>query len=219
MSSITETAQRLEAGRLIAIVRTKGPADLPAIAEAIAKGGIRAIEFTLNTPGALPGVQRTVAKLGSTALIGAGTVLTADDARRAAEAGAVFLVSPICSKELVDAAHANGCAVLPGAYTPTEIHAADALGADLIKLFPAGGLGPAYVREVLAPLGGIRLVPTGGVTAANAGAFLSAGAAALAVGASVCNPEWVAAKDYGAIEHAARALHEAVSAWERGESA
>ncbi len=217
MSTITETARQLETGRLIAIVRTKGAADLAAIAEAIARGGIGAIEFTLNSPGALAGVRQASAALGASALIGAGTVLTSDDASRAAEAGARFLVSPVCSKELIDAAHAGGCAVIPGAYTPTEIHAANVLGADLIKLFPAGGLGPAYVREVLAPLSGLRLVPTGGVTVANAGEFLSAGAAALAVGSSVCKPEWVAGKDYRAIEGAARALREAVSAWERGE--
>jgi len=215
MGNIIETAKRLESGRLIAIVRTKAPADLPAIAEAIAAGGITSIEFTLNTPGALAGIQRAVAALGAKALIGAGTVLTANDARRSAEAGAAFLVSPISSQELIEAAHASGCAVVPGAYTPTEIHAADLLGADLIKLFPAGGLGPAYLREVLAPLGPLKLVPTGGVTAQNVGAFLDAGAAALAVGTSVCKPEWVATKDYRAIEGAARALREAVTAWEQ----
>ncbi len=215
MANIGETAKRLEAGRLIAIVRTKAAADLPAIAEAIAAGGITSIEFTLNTPGALAGIQQAAAALGTRALIGAGTVLTGEEVRRAADAGAAFLVSPVCSKELVEAAHGAGCAVVPGAYTPTEIHAVDLLGADLIKLFPAGGLGPAYVREVLAPLGPLKLVPTGGVTTQNAGTFLGAGAAALAVGSSVCKPEWVVAKDYRAIEHAARALREAVTAWER----
>ncbi len=215
MNEIVEVTRRLASGRLIAIVRTKAAADLPALAAAIAAGGITSIEFTLNSPGALAGIQRASAELGGRALIGAGTVLTAEEARRAADAGAAFLVSPICSKELVDAGHASGCAVVPGAYTPTEIHAADLLGADLIKLFPAGGLGPAYVREVLAPLGRVKLVPTGGVTAQTVGAFLDAGAAALAVGTSVCKPEWVVAKDYRAIEGAARALREAVSAWER----
>jgi len=217
MGTIVDTTCRLESGRLIAIVRVKAPADLPAIAEAIAAGGIDAIEFTLNSPGALDGIAQAANRFGDRAVIGAGTVLTTDDARRAAEAGARFLVSPISSKELIDAAHAHNCAILPGAYTPTEIHAAHALGADLIKLFPAAGLGPGYVREVLAPMEFLKLVPTGGVTAENAGTFLSAGAAALALGSSVCKPEWVAAKDYAAMERAARAMRDAVAAWERGE--
>lgn len=217
MGTIANTARRLETGRLIAIVRVKTHTDLPAIAEAIAAGGIDAIEFTLNSPGALDGIAQAAARLVDRAIIGAGTVLTAEVARHAAAAGARFLVSPISSQELIEMAHAHNCAILPGAYTPTEIHAAYKLGADLIKLFPAGGLGPGYVREVLAPMEHLKLVPTGGVTIENAGTFLSAGAAALAIGSSVCKPEWVAAKDYRAIEHAARALREAVAAWERGE--
>lgn len=217
MGTIADTARQLESGRLIAIVRVKTPTDLPAIAEAIAAGGIEAIEFTMNSPGALEGIAEAAKRVAGRAIIGAGTVMTADVARRAAAAGARFLVSPISSKDLVEAAHAHDCAILPGAYTPTEIHAAHALGADLIKLFPAGGLGPGYVREVLAPMEYLKLVPTGGVTAENAGTFLSAGAAALALGTSVCKPEWVAAKDYAAMERAARALREAVAAWERGD--
>lgn len=217
MGTIADTARQLESGRLIAIVRVKTPADLPAIAEAIAAGGIGAIEFTMNSPGALEGIAEAAKRLAGRAIIGAGTVMTGEVAGRAAAAGARFIVSPISSKELIDAAHAHDCAILPGAYSPTEIHAAHALGADLIKLFPAAGLGPSYVREVLAPMDFLKLVPTGGVTVENAGTFLSAGAAALALGSSVCKPEWVAAKDYAAIERSARAMRDAVAAWERGE--
>lgn len=213
---IHAVAERLEAGRLIAIVRVRTETDLPAIAEAILRGGITAIEFTLNTPGALAAVMQCTKAFGRDALIGAGTVLRPEDVWKAAEASASFLVSPIADQALVAAAHRSGCAILPGAYTPTEIALAHAWGGDLIKLFPAGGLGPGYVREVLAPLDDIKLVPTGGVTPQNAGAFLDAGAAALAVGSSVCKPEWVAAKDYAAIESAARTLRESVAAWEKG---
>lgn len=217
MGNHADTARRLESGRLIAIVRVKAAADLPAIAEAIAAGGITAIEFTLNSPGALDGIAEAAKRLADHAIIGAGTVMTGEVAKRAAAAGARFIVSPISSKDLIDAAHACDCAILPGAYTPTEIHTAHALGADLIKLFPAAGLGPNYVREVLAPMEFLKLVPTGGVTVENAGTFLSAGAAALAIGTSVCKPEWVAAKDYAAMERAARAMRGAVTAWEQGD--
>ncbi len=214
--TIHDTAERLETGRLIAIVRVKTVTDLPAIAEAILAGGIFSIEFTLNTPGALKAIEACVESCGNDALIGAGTVLSPGDVWKAAEAGARFLVSPIADQALIAAAHRSGCAILPGAYTPTEIALAHAWGGNLIKLFPAAGLGPAYVREVLAPLEHIKLVPTGGVTPENAGMFLNAGAAALAVGSSVCKAEWVAARDYGAITREARALRTAVDAWEKG---
>jgi 2-dehydro-3-deoxyphosphogluconate aldolase/(4S)-4-hydroxy-2-oxoglutarate aldolase len=214
--SIHETAERLEAGRLIAIVRVKTDADLPAIARAILDGGISSIEFTLNSPGALDAIGACVKSLGKAALIGAGTVLRPEDVWKAAEARAAFVVSPIADQSMIAAAQRSGCAILPGAYTPTEIALAHAWGGNLIKLFPAKGLGPSYVREVLAPLEHIKLVPTGGVTPENAAMFLNAGAAALAVGSSVCRPEWVAARDYAAITRAALALRAAVDAWEKG---
>lgn len=213
---IHETAERIERGRLIAIVRVKFDTNLPAIAEAILRGGIDAIEFTLNTLGAIAAIAECTKAFGHDAIIGAGTVIRPEDVWKAAEADAAFLVSPVSDQALIAAAHRSGCAILPGAYTPTEIALAHAWGGNLIKLFPAGGLGPAYVREVLAPLEHIKLVPTGGVTPANAAAFLEAGAAALAVGSSVVKPEWVAAKDYAAITAAARALRDAVTAWESG---
>lgn len=202
--------------RLIAIVRVKTEADLPTIAAAIRRGGIEAIEFTMNSPDALGAIRACAQSMDGNTLIGAGTVLTPAQAIDAAQAGARFLVSPVVDPDVIEAAHAAGCAAVPGAYTPTEMAQADGFGADLIKLFPASGLGAAYVRDVLAPLQHIKLVPTGGVSAENAGAYLDAGAAALAVGTSVTRPEWVAAKDYDAMEQAARALRDAVAAWQKG---
>jgi 2-dehydro-3-deoxyphosphogluconate aldolase/(4S)-4-hydroxy-2-oxoglutarate aldolase len=209
-----DRAEAILAGRLIAIVRLRHAADLPAIAEAIARGGITAIEFTLNTPGALEAVDAARGTLGGDVLIGAGTVTTEPEAMAAANAGAQFLVSPITNAGVIATGQAAGCPVLPGAYTPTEIAQAMALEAELIKLFPASQLGPSYVREVLAPLDSARLVPTGGVRVDNVATYLDAGAAALAVGSSVCKPEWVEARDYNAIEAAARSFREAVTSWE-----
>jgi len=211
---IHETAERLERGKLIAIVRVKADTDLPPIADAILEGGIDAIEFTLNTPGALGAITTCAKSFGKDALIGAGTVIRPEDVWKAAEAEAAFLVSPVADQALIAAAHRSGCAILPGAYTPTEIALAHAWGGNLIKLFPAGGLGPAYVREVLAPLEHIKLVTTGGVRPENASAFLSAGATALAVGSNIVRPEWVEARNYAAITSAASAMRDAVTAWE-----
>lgn len=208
-------AEAIVAGRLVAIVRVRHETDLPAIADAIARGSITAIEFTLNTPGALEALETTRERLGGDVLIGAGTVMMESEAMAAVNAGAQFLVSPITDAGVIATGQAAGCPVLPGAYTPTEIAQAMALEAELVKLFPASQLGPAYVREVLAPLDTARLVPTGGVRVDNVAAYLDAGAAALAVGSSVCKPEWVEARDYNAIEAAARSFRDAVIAWEK----
>lgn len=205
--------------KLIAIVRVKGQENLPEIAAALRRGGIAAIEFTLNSPGALEALRACAQRFGDDTLLGAGTVLSPRDAVAAAEAGARFLVSPVLDPDVIEAAHANGCAMLPGAFTPTEIAQADALGADLVKLFPAGRLGPEYVREVLAPLDHVRLVPTGGVRVENVAAYLDAGAAALAIGSSLARPDWVVGRNYEAMEAAARSFREAVNAWNPGDAA
>ncbi|MCH8204093.1 MAG: bifunctional 4-hydroxy-2-oxoglutarate aldolase/2-dehydro-3-deoxy-phosphogluconate aldolase [Candidatus Hydrogenedentes bacterium] len=194
---------------VIAIIRLQDGEHLCETAEAVYAGGIRAIEFTLNTPGALEAIQTCRDAMGD-AIIGAGTVLSALDAEAAIDAGAEIIVSPDTKAEVIEVAHRRGAVAVPGAYTPTEIARAMELGADLIKLFPAKGLGPDYVREVLAPLENARLVPTGGVTVDNAGAYLKAGAAALAVGGGIVNNALVASGDFDAIARNARAFREAV---------
>jgi len=210
--------EHLTATKLIAIVRVTQETektDLPAVAQALVHGGIHAVEFTLNSPGALDAIGHARSRLRNETLVGAGTVRSEDEAMAAINAGAQFLISPITSPGVIAAGHAAGIPVLPGAYTPTEIAQGIALGAGLVKLFPAGNLGPAYVREVLAPLDAARLVPTGGVRVENVSDYLDAGAAALAVGAGVCRPEWVETHDYERIERAAQAFRDAVTAWEK----
>ncbi|MCH8204076.1 MAG: bifunctional 4-hydroxy-2-oxoglutarate aldolase/2-dehydro-3-deoxy-phosphogluconate aldolase [Candidatus Hydrogenedentes bacterium] len=194
---------------VIAIVRLADRERLLKTAEAIYEGGVRVIEFTLNTPGALDAIRSCRDAMGD-AIIGAGTVLSAEDAEAALDAGAEIIVAPDTKAMVVETARGRGAVAIPGAYTPTEIARAMELGADLIKLFPAKGLGPEYVREVLAPLDGARLVPTGGVTVDNAGAYLEAGAAALAVGGGIVNNALVASGDFDAIARNARAYREAV---------
>ena len=198
----------IESG-LLSIIRLERGDRLKETAEAVYAGGVRVIEFTLNTPGALEAIRSCRETMGD-AIIGAGTVLSAQDAEAAIDAGAEIVVSPDTKAEVVEIAHRRGAVAIPGAYTPTEIAHAMELGADLIKLFPAKGLGPDYVREVLAPLENARLVPTGGVTVDNAAAYLEAGAAALAVGGGIVNNALVASGDFDAIARNARAFREAV---------
>jgi len=196
---------------VIAIVRLHDASKLVPAAEALYAGGIRVIEFTLNSPGALNAITSSRHALPK-AIIGAGTVRSADDAKAATDAGAQIIVAPDTKPEVIEATHAGQAAAIPGAYTPTEIAAAMDFGADLVKLFPAKGLGPGYVREVLAPLDDARLVPTGGVSVDNVTAYFAAGAAAVAVGGSLVNNALADAGDFDAVTANARAIQEAVDA-------
>lgn len=197
-------------GGIIAIVRLKDGGPLERVADAIVKGGICAVEFTLNTPGAIKGIKRARRALGSDALIGAGTVLDRDAARMALDAGAEFLVAPDFNPEVVAAAHEAGKVAVPGAFTPTEIAAALHAQADLIKLFPAAFLGPEYVKAIAAPLSNARLVPTGGVTLENIGEYVRAGAAAVAIGGSLVSDYHVQHDEYGVITETARLYKKAL---------
>jgi 2-dehydro-3-deoxyphosphogluconate aldolase/(4S)-4-hydroxy-2-oxoglutarate aldolase len=148
--------------------------------------------------------------LGPRALVGVGTVLDAATCRAATDAGARFVVSPICRAELVTAAHAAGCPVMLGAYTPTEAQLAHEAGADFIKIFPADGLGPAYIKALRAPLPHLRIVPTGGVDLETVGPFLKAGCAALGVGSSLVSAQILREKNWAELTRLAQAFVAAV---------
>jgi 2-dehydro-3-deoxyphosphogluconate aldolase / (4S)-4-hydroxy-2-oxoglutarate aldolase len=177
-----ELDDALSAHRAVAILRAAHSRHLLAAAEALNAEGFRVLEFPLTTPGALDAIRAARRRLAGEALVGAGTVLTADDARAAVEAGAQLLVSPALCPEAVAVGIQAGVAVLPGAFTPTEILAAEAAGARLVKLFPTAMLGPEYLAALRQPLPDIRIIPTGGVCLANARGWLAAGAAALGLG-------------------------------------
>lgn len=170
-------------GRVIAILRGIEPSRLPALVRALAGSGIRAIEVTLNSPGALASIEGLRVDAGDRGVVvGAGTVLDRRSAMDAVSAGATFLVAPHVDPSTIAWAVDHGIPVLPGAMTPTEILVAWSAGASAVKLFPASIVGPAFVREMRGPLGDVPLVPTGGITAASAAAFIAAGAIAVGVG-------------------------------------
>jgi 2-dehydro-3-deoxyphosphogluconate aldolase/(4S)-4-hydroxy-2-oxoglutarate aldolase len=178
---LNAVARRISARRVVAILRCAEPVR---VGTAVIEGGVDVVEVPLNVPGALSAISSLSSSFPA-ALVGAGTVLSAADARAALDAGARFLLSPVLRPEVIDAAHAAGAAAVPGAFTPTEIDACIRAGADLVKLFPADRLAPADLRTLLAALPGARLVPTGGITAANAAAWLAAGAVAVGVGGAL----------------------------------
>ena len=185
MSAKSDIISRLLDPGIIAIVRTKRPDQVVPLAEALVAGGVIAVEVTMTTPNAIAAIREAKQKLGDRALIGVGTVLDVATCRAAIEAGAQFVVSPIVRPELVPVCHAAGVPVMLGAYTPTEAQLAHEAGADFVKIFPADGLGPKYIRNLLAPLPHLRIVPTGGVDLNTIADFLKAGCAAVGAGGSL----------------------------------
>ena len=197
---------------IIAIVRTQQAAQVEPLFEALIAGGVRAIEITMTTPNALAAIREAREKIGERALIGVGTVLEADTCRAAIAAGAEFVVTPICRTELVAVAHAAGCPIMLGAYTPTEAQLAHEAGADFIKVFPADGLGPGYIKALRAPLPHLRIVPTGGVDVHNVADFLKAGCVALGVGSALVSAKILQEADWPELTRRASALVKAVRA-------
>jgi len=181
---------------IIAVVRAQQAAQVLPLSEALIAGGVRVIEITMTTPNALAAIREAREKLGERALIGVGTVLDADTCRAAIAAGAEFVVTPICRPELVAIAHAAGCPIMLGAYTPTEAQLAHEAGADFIKIFPADSLGAGYIKALRAPLPHLRIVPTGGVDVQNVADFLKAGCAALGVGSSLVSTKILQEADW-----------------------
>jgi 2-dehydro-3-deoxyphosphogluconate aldolase / (4S)-4-hydroxy-2-oxoglutarate aldolase len=153
------------------------------VVEALVAGGIRIVEVTLDSDGALETIGRWRGIRELTVL--AGTVRTPADAEAAVTAGADACVAPALVPETVERCRQLGVPIVPGALTPSEIEAAQALGAQLIKLFPGRLVGPGYVRDVLAPLAEVPLLVTGGVDFSNAREFIDAGAVAVGVGSAL----------------------------------
>jgi 2-dehydro-3-deoxyphosphogluconate aldolase/(4S)-4-hydroxy-2-oxoglutarate aldolase len=207
-----ETLARILDTGVVAVVRLRSPAGLLQVAAAVEAGGVVAIEFTMTTPGALDALAAATAAMGDRVVLGAGTVLDGATARAAIRAGARFLVAPTIAREMITAGRDGGVVVIPGAYTPTEILAAWELGADIVKVFPATGLGPGFIRDVLAPLPEVLLMPSGGVDVSTVGAFVEAGAAAISVGGRLVDPGAVARGDFDLITQRAGAFRAAVVA-------
>ena len=185
MRSKSEIISQLLNPGIIAVVRAKSADQVLPLTEALLAGGVIAVEITMTTPNAIAAIREASQKFGTRALIGVGTVLDTTTCRDAIEAGAQFVVSPITRPEIAQAARAADRPVMLGAYTPTEAQLAYEAGADFIKIFPADGLGPNYIKSLRAPLPHLRIVPTGGVDLYNVADFLKAGCAALGVGSSL----------------------------------
>ena len=204
-------AASIEEARVSAIIRTGDQALAQKAMEAAIQGGFRMIEFTLTTPGALQLVERFAA--GGELIVGAGTVLTTEQARSAVSAGARFLVSPIADPEVIHAAAALGVPVIPGAYTPTEMQTAHRLGADFIKVFPAPAGGVSFIEAIRGPLPHLKLFPTAGVTPENLIEFLNAGCAGVGFVRALFDPRDLASGNFEAVRERAARIMRTLAEW------
>lgn len=209
----SQILQLINHHRIVAILRLDDLSRAASISSSLAAGGIVVQEFTLTNPDALRVVSQVKKELAeiATVAIGIGSVRTRDEAERAMEAGADFIVSPVTRTEIIECCVAAGVAVMPGAMTPTEIATAWEAGADMVKVFPARGLGPNYIKDVLAPMPYLKLMPTGGVDLKNMQSYFEAGAVAVGIGGNMIDSVAIARGDWNKVTDTARQYAEAAS--------
>lgn len=177
---------------IVAVVRSPDSQRLVDVARALADGGVTVVEITMSVPGALDVLRQVRQSMGDRVLLGAGTVLDSETARAVLLAGAEYVVAPTLNLDVIRLCHRYDRLVMPGCFTPTEILAAWDAGADVIKVFPADVVGPAFFKALRGPLPQVRLMPTGGVDLHTAADFLQAGACCLGIGGQLVEPKAVA---------------------------
>jgi 2-dehydro-3-deoxyphosphogluconate aldolase/(4S)-4-hydroxy-2-oxoglutarate aldolase len=211
--TIEEVIRRIGEIGIVPVVRAATVEDATRAVEAICAGGIPVLEITMTVPNATSVIRHVVREHGSTALIGAGTVTTAEQAEQCIRAGAEFLVSPGLSIPVLAVAQACAKLAIPGALTPTELMHAQENGARLIKIFPCGNVGgPKYLQSLKGPFPNAALIPTGGVNLSNAADYITAGAFALGVGGDLVNAAALRDGNLAKITEAARELVRTVHA-------
>jgi 2-dehydro-3-deoxyphosphogluconate aldolase/(4S)-4-hydroxy-2-oxoglutarate aldolase len=203
MSKEDQLRHVLDCG-VVAVVRSPDSQQLVEVSRALADGGVTVVEITMSVPGALDVLRQVRQALGERVLLGAGTVLDAETARAVLLAGAEYVVAPTVNLDVIRLCRRYDKLVMPGAFTPTEILTAWEAGADIVKVFPAEVVGPAYFKALRGPLPQIRLMPTGGVDLTTAAAFLKAGACCLGVGGQLVEPRAVAERNFDRIRDQAR---------------
>jgi 2-dehydro-3-deoxyphosphogluconate aldolase / (4S)-4-hydroxy-2-oxoglutarate aldolase len=195
---------------IVAIMRADSSEQLIDAATALYEGGVTGMEVTMTTPNALQVISDVRKKFGDKVLIGVGSVLDTETCRAAILAGAEFVVTPVTRPDVIQLCNRYSKPIASGAYTPTEALTAHESGADFIKIFPADQIGPTYIKNILAPLPMLRIIPTGGVTVETAASFIAAGCVALAAGSSLVSKDVLKSKDWKKLSATAAAFVEAV---------
>lgn len=183
---IEEVARRIGEIGIVPVVRAAGVEEARQAVDAILAGGIPVVEITMTVPGAVEVIRSVARQFAGKVLVGAGTMVTREQALACLDAGAQFLVSPGLSVAMITAARERNTLAIPGALTPTELMAAGAEGAELVKIFPCGNVGgPKYLKALRGPFPKVKVIPTGGVNAGNAAEYIAAGAFAIGVGSDL----------------------------------
>jgi len=203
MSKESHLRQILECG-IVAVVRSPDSQQLVEVCRALADGGVTTVEITMTVPGALDVLRQVRQTLGDRLLLGAGTVLDPETARAVLLAGAEYIVAPTVNLDVIRLCQRYDKLVMPGAFTPTEILAAWEAGADIVKVFPAEVVGPAFFKALRGPLPQIRLMPTGGVDLNTAADFLKAGVCCLGIGSQLVEAKAVAERNFERIRELAK---------------
>ena len=203
MSKETQLRHILDCG-IVAVVRSPDSQQLVEAVRALADGGVTVAEITMTVPGALDVLRQMRQALGERVLLGAGTILDTETARAALLAGAEYLVAPTLNLDVIRLCQRYSKLVMPGAFTPTEVLTAWEAGADIVKVFPADVVGPAFFKALCGPLPQIRLMPTGGVDLNTAADFLKAGACCLGLGSQLVEPRAIAERNFDRIRDLAR---------------
>src|SRR5262252_3526021 len=204
--------QWIEEIGVVPVVRASSAREARIAADAVCEGGIPIVEITMTVPGAVEVIRELTKSVSGEVLVGAGTVLNVEAARRCLDAGAQFLVSPGLNLQVVQVAAAEGKLMMAGALTPTEVITAWEAGSDFVKVFPCGQVGGAkYIKALKGPLPQVPLVPTGGVSLTTAGEFIEAGAAALGAGGELVQAEALKANKPEIIVENARKFAAAVN--------
>jgi 2-dehydro-3-deoxyphosphogluconate aldolase/(4S)-4-hydroxy-2-oxoglutarate aldolase len=194
------STELFEAAPLIGIMRNLPAEHTAIIAENYFQSGLTCMEITMNSAGAAENIAMLTKTYAGRLNIGAGTVCSMHDLEKALKANAQFIVTPIINKEVIKTCVSEKIPIFPGAYTPSEIYKAWHLGATMVKVFPATTLGPGYIKEVLAPLNYIKLLPTGGIGLNNLTAYLSAGAKGVGLGSHLFPADIINNKDWPALK-------------------
>jgi 2-dehydro-3-deoxyphosphogluconate aldolase/(4S)-4-hydroxy-2-oxoglutarate aldolase len=210
--SRADVTAAIESMGVVAVIRMKDPARLRAVVDALADGGVRALEVTMTVPRAVELIGDLAPTMPSGFVLGAGTVVDAATAHAVIDAGARFIVSPVFRRAVIEACHQHDVPAMPGCFSPTEILDAHDAGADVIKVFPATMLGPQFLKDVRAPLPQVKLMPTGGVTLDNAGDWIRAGAVAVGVGSALVDSKAIDAGRFEVIAANARRVLASVAA-------
>jgi 2-dehydro-3-deoxyphosphogluconate aldolase/(4S)-4-hydroxy-2-oxoglutarate aldolase len=206
----SQLIDRIQQAGLIAVIRAESADAAVQVCRALHAGGVSVLEIAMTTPDCLKAIEVAAAEFGSSCLVGVGTVLDPETARHAVRAGASFVFAPNTNPAVIEAVKQLDKPMVPGALTPTEVAAALAAGADVIKLFPANVFGPSYIKDLQGPYPGIKITPTGGVELSNMADWFKAGAIAVGVGSNLVRKDLIKAGKWDDLTALARQYAQAV---------